>query len=770
LPKKMDLRTLKAILAAEKADALAAYTAAKLSEERADAMDYFLGDMSKDMPAADGRSSAVSSDVADTIEGLMPSLMDIMCGSDEVVKFEPVGPEDVQAAEQETDYTNHVFLQENPGFMVMYGFIKDALLQKVGVVKVWWDESEQEERETYFGKSEDEFALIAQGAVAGDYEIAEHTPNEDGTHDVTLLRTKAMQQAKVLGVPPEEFGIERGARDIKTCNYCFHSPPSTVGELIAQGFDEDQVKTLISDNSAGSEEISRDTVDEHNPAGDSLNELARPVRVTEHYIRLDYEGDGKPCIYKITTAGEGGEILRKDGKEDIERVDVFPFAAVTPVPIPHRFFGRSIADLVMDIQRIKTALVRGKLDNIYLHNNPRVEVAEANAGPNTLDDLLVSRPGGIVRTKIPGGLQWQVVPDITGTIYPALEYWDATREWRTGVTRQGQGLDADALQNQTATAAQQGFNAAQARMKLIARIIAETGVRDMFSLLHQTIRKHGTQAKTVRLRNTWVTVDPRTWKTRNDMTITVGLGNGGKTERASQLMMLLNVQKEAIVGGLPIVTPKNVFNTVKELGKVIDLKDITPYMTDPQSEEGQAMAQAAAQKPDPKILELQMKNEIEKTQAMADIETNQQKLSAEMARDERKFAFESSLEERRFELEKELKLLDAQIKLKTSEQDMEMKRQTAETDLQFKAADHQLRSQERAEKAKEAKQPKASIEVKHGADELTGPLSEVIKEMGEVIQKNSAAQGEALVTALKEISRPKKARKGKDGTWQVEPA
>src|SRR6478672_11475062 len=185
------------------------------------------------------------------------------------------------------------------------------------------------------------------------------------------------------------------------------------------------------------------------------------------------------------------------------------------------------ADLVMPLQREKTALKRGALDNLYLHNNPRVEVAESNSGPNTLDDLLVSRPGGVVRTKTAGGLNWQVVPDITTSIYPMLQYIDAELETRTGLSRQSQGIDANALQNQSATAVAQVFSASQMRIKLIARIMAE-GVRDIFALLHGTIRKHGQQLETVRLRNAWIQVDPRTWKTRDDMTINVGLGSGGK--------------------------------------------------------------------------------------------------------------------------------------------------------------------------------------------------------------------------------------------------
>ncbi len=230
-----------------------------------------------------------------------------------------------------------------------------------------------------------------------------------------------------------------------------------------------------------------------------------------------------PRLYRVTTGGEG-EVLKRDGEPDVIEVDEIPFAAMTPVIITHRFFGRSIADLVMDIQRIKTALLRALLDNAYLANNPRTEVAESHATETTLDDLLVSRPGGIVRTKLPGGLSVIAHPDVGGHVFPLLQYQDATREWRTGVSRQGQGVDPNALQNQVATIANQMFNAAQAKVKMIARIFAETGIRDLFSLLHAVVRKHGSQPQTARLRNQWVTVDPRDWKARNDMTINVGLG------------------------------------------------------------------------------------------------------------------------------------------------------------------------------------------------------------------------------------------------------
>jgi hypothetical protein len=227
------------------------------------------------------------------------------------------------------------------------------------------------------------------------------------THDVTIVTTRKLAEARVMGVPPEEFGIERGARSIRDCNYCFHEVVTkTEAQLIAEGFDTEQIKALDEyDGDTEIETLARDTVEEHFWANSGeTNAAARLVRITEHYVRMDYEGEDRPCLYQVITGGDQGEILRKDGKECITPFDAMPFAATTPVPVTHRFFGRSIADLVMPLQREKTALKRGALDNLYLHNNPRVEVVEANAGPNTLDDLLVSRPGGVVRTKTAGGL------------------------------------------------------------------------------------------------------------------------------------------------------------------------------------------------------------------------------------------------------------------------------------------------------------------------------------------------------------------------------
>lgn len=499
------------------------------------------------------------------------------------------------------------------------------------------------------------------------------------THDVTIVTTRKLAQAKVLGVPPEEFGIEAGARNIRDCNYCFHEVVTkTESQLIAEGFDKEQIKSLggYTGNSE-IETLARDTVDENlSTVAGGVNPASRLIRITEHYVRMDYEGRGRPSLYQVITGGDQSEILCKDGKECITPFDAIPFATTTPVPMTHRFFGRSIADLVMPLQREKTALKRGALDNLYLHNNPRVEVAESNAGPNTLDDLLVSRPGGVVRTKTPGGINWQAVPDITSSIYPMLQYIDAELETRSGLSKQSQGVDANALQNQSATAVAQVFSASQMRIKLIARIMAE-GVRDIFALLHGTIRKHGQQLETVRLRNAWIDVDPRNWKTRADMTINVGLGSGGRAQQFAQTMAIANVQKQLIAGGKTgLVGDRELYNTAAELTRIMGHKNPNRFFCDPTAvnpQTGQLLyppPTPPAPLPDPKLLAAQAKAQADQAAAAHKAQLVQQKAQSDAIHQQVKVQAEIELAKIRTALDAQMAILDSHLKAATKTQKM----------------------------------------------------------------------------------------------------
>lgn len=664
---QMSTSALQAILQSERADALSGMNASKLADERATALDYYNGDMSKDMPAPPDRSKAVSTDVADTVEGLMPWMMDILAGSDEVVRFEPVGPEDEPAAEQESDYVNHVFMQKNGGFMVIYAMVKDALLSKTGLAKVWYDKGEKRERETYYNQPEASYGLLVQNPAVEIVAHSEHTDDVSGeaVHDVTIIKKRGYGCAKVEAMAPEEFGIARRAKSIQDSGYCYHETTTTESDLIDKGYDAEQVRGLATGETEDDAEESdaRDTVEETSGAGAAAkNKATRPIVVTEHYIKLDYEDNGQAELYKVVTAGASGQltILKRDGQPDIEPMDFVPIAAMTPIVMPHRFFGRSVADQVLDIQRIKTALQRAMLDNVYLANNQRIEIAEANAGPYTIDDLLSNRPGGIVRTKMPGGLA--VIPNqpIGNFVFPMIEYMDATREWRTGVTRQGQGIDANALQNQTAEAVSKVYSAAQARMKLIARVMAE-GLRDLFWILHATIRKNETSANTVRLRNEWKPVDPRTWKTRDDLTINVGLGSGTKDQQMAFLMQLLGIQKEILMApSTGLATPQNVYNTLKKVTEIGGLKNVDPYFTDP------AKTPPQPPPPDPEMVKVQGQLEAQKAKNAGELQLDTAKSQNEMALESMKQQGEMKLQSQKLEAEMALKReqIAAEIALK----------------------------------------------------------------------------------------------------------
>lgn len=600
---RMDEETLKSILAAEAASALGGGDTSDLAHQRTAAIDYYLGEMD-DMPALSGRSRAVSTDVADTVDGIMPSLMDIFTAGDEVARFDPVGPEDEAAAAQETDYINHVFYQENAGFAVLHAMIKDALIQKNGIVKFWWEEGEREQRETYRALTDDAFALLLADATI---EIVEHTdypdpapdpgaavaPAEDmdgavapvmaTLHDVVLLRRRPYGCVRIAAVPPDEFMIARRARSIADAAYCAHRVRRTVSELIEAGYPRRIVETLPTGASpADFEEQARATVDDFGETGSvEANRAMRLVDVTEHYIRVDWDGDGIAELRKITTAGTANEVL------DNEPYDCMPFAGITPILMSHRFWGRSVADLVMDIQRIKTALLRALLDNAYFANNQRIEVAESHQSDQTLDDLLANRPGGVVRTKMPGGLLPIPTVPIGGQIFPVLEYMDTAREVRTGINRLAVGPDPNTLNpySTTATGANLMANAAQQRIRLIARTFAETGIKDLFLGIHALILKHGKEARQVKLRDRWTTVDPRQWRTRKDMTVTVGLGTGTRDQVQGYLMTILQMQIRALEmqGGAdgPLVTLTNVYNTLRKLTENAGFRSADPFFTAP---------------------------------------------------------------------------------------------------------------------------------------------------------------------------------------------
>ena len=551
-----------------------------LNQQRESAMEYYFG-----MPLGnevDGRSQYVDSSVMDTIEWIKPSLMRVFASGEEMVKFNPVGPEDVETAAQATDYVNYIFTKDNPGWEILYTWFTDALLQKNGIVKCWWDEYEDWNREEYNGLDEQEFnALLLSPSV----EVIEHTPYQDDygmKHDIVITRKAYVGKVRVENVPPEEFLISREAKTIEDARFTCHRVLKTLSELRLMYPDEDlDPKDLGSgeDSYLYQNELARFDFDDSRglPWGDgnitSEDESLRTYWLHESFMKIDYDGDGIAELRKVCSVGQ--EVLAN------EAIDSIPFISITPIKIPHKFFGLSIADLVMDIQKIKSVLMRNLMDNMYNQNFGRYAVLEGQAN---LDDLLTQRPGGVVRVKSPNAIMPLATPQLEQSSFSMLDYLDNLRESRSGVNKYSQGLNDNALTSHTtATAVSATMTAAQSRVELIARCFAETGVKELMRNIYELVLKNQDHERVVMLRNKWVPVRPDMWRDKMDCTVSVGIGNGNRDQQLMHLTTMLSFAGDAMRGGLKIVNEKNMYNMGAALVKNMGFQNVDDFLTDPES-------------------------------------------------------------------------------------------------------------------------------------------------------------------------------------------
>ena len=601
---EFDLK-LKSVLGNHIENALG-YLGGNLSESRKKSLEYYLGD--KLGTEIDGRSQVVSTDVSDTIESILPNLLRIFTASDKVVKCEPVTAEDVPMADQATTYLNHVFYKENNGFQLLYNFFKDALIEKNGFLKIYWDESESVEFETYQNLSledkealedtrdeiefieeeelEDEFSkaefekAIEQYETQG-LEIPEMQTPDFILYNCKIKRTKKTGKIKVESVPPEEFLIDRNAKTIEDADFVSHKVLISRSDLIAMGYDEDEVNNLpaSSDDIYNTENTVRQgDIDEYLTDNYAQGQNTK-VSIYESYVKYDYDEDGIAELRKIVSAGDDGSMVLENMP-----CDNIPFVTVTPIPMPHRFYGRSVSELVEDIQLMKSTVMRQLLDNMYLTNNNRVAVMD---GMVNMDDLLTTRPGGVVRTKQPPNQVMQPLQSqpISQQAFPMLSYLDTVREARTGITKSAQGLDADTLNSKTATGVNTLMTQTQMRSELIARIFAETGVKDLFRKIFELMVKYQDREKVVMLNNQYIPVKPTEWKDRFNISIVVGLGTGSKEQQTVMLNSILERQIQAfqLQGGkeMPMVSLKNIYNTLTKVIENAGLKNVENYFVDP---------------------------------------------------------------------------------------------------------------------------------------------------------------------------------------------
>ena len=557
--------------------------------------------------------------------------------------------------------------------------IKDALLSKTGTVKVYWKDETEVNTEKYENLSEEELALLLADEQ---YEVVSQdqrqigeipalpTPEEIAlaqqtgqppmprmepvfAYDVKIKKIDKKGRVVIENIPPEEFIVSKKTIQLKDSPFCAHRRLVTRSELVAMGFDKDEVYNLPSyeDLTFTPERVARYSNGEQ-PDDDSLDPSMQLVETFEAYIRVDYDEDGIAELRRVIYAGMN--ILEN------EEIDYLPFATICPIPLPHKFFGQSLADRTMDLQLIKSTLTRQILDNLYLTNNARVVAVD---GQVNLDDLLTVTPGGVVRVKNPAAIQQLPVQAIAGQSFPMLEYMDNIQAKRTGVTEASQGLDPNILQNTTATAIAAMQNASAGKLELIARLFAETGIKDIFRNILHLLCKYQDKPRVIRLQGKFVAMDPREWDTEYDVTINVGLGTGTKQEQMAMLGMILQKQEQIIQQYGPANPLVSVGQYRQTLGKFIEaagfkdssrfFKEITPEI-DQQLSQPQPQQQAA----DPAIQAYmaQMQAQIQATQAKAeaDIEVKRQKAMADIAIAQEKAAADIRLKQEQFAAETRL--------------------------------------------------------------------------------------------------------------------
>jgi hypothetical protein len=600
----MDINKLKSIIESEIDDSIG-YVETDTVAERQEALEYYLREPYGN--EVEGKSQIVTGEVAEVVDGALPQLIRVFTSTDGVVEFQPVNDGDEPFAQQATEYCNWVFYRDNDGFLILHNWFKDALLQKTGIVKAYWDEKIDVTKESYEDLSDDQLMMLMQDE---DLEVVEQETEEEideitdpmtgqvfqnvkREHYVKVKRTKKDGRVVVENVPPEEFLISKRARTIQDSPFVAHRRMMTRSELIAMGFKKDIVETLQSGDTLefSPDRIARYSRGEQPNSMGSQDESMEVVEVYECYIKVDYNNDGIAELRRVVYASN--EVL-----EDME-CDYIPFHSLCPIPIPHKFYGQSLADRALDLQLIKSTVLRQMLDNLYLTNNYRVGAVE---GQVNLDDLLTSTAGGVVRMKNPNAIVPLTVQPTTSGSFPMLEYLDGVQARRTGVSDSQNGIDPNILQNVTAAAVSAMSQASAGKLELIARIFAETGVKSLFKGILHLLCKYQDKERLIRINGKFVPFNPREWHDQYNVSINVGLGTGTRQEQLATMQMILQKQEQIIQQyGLsnPLVNLMQYRNTLAKFINMAGFKDAAQFMNEITPEQNEAISQPQPEKLDP---------------------------------------------------------------------------------------------------------------------------------------------------------------------------
>lgn len=560
------------------------------------AQKYFDGKV--DFAHEDGRSSVVATKCRDAVRQVKPSLLRVFMSTARPVEFVPHGPEDVPGAEQQTAYAQYAF-HEAGGYKVLHSAFHDALVKAPGIVKTWWDETEDTLIEDYSSMPDDQFIAMA---ADDDVTVLEHEERQESietpqgpmpitVHDCKVAWKQTEGKLAMKAIPPEDFFIDESATSIEDAYICGHRTDGRVGDLVAMGYDFEKVKDLGTDSGDDEADALRRgyTADSDEDAADPS---MKAVTIFEAYMKMDIEGSGIPRLYSFILAGKGKKLM------SYERCSEAPFAVFEIDPEPHAFYSRSLVDLLIEDQNAATSMMRSLLDNVHMSNTPRIAADENQAN---FDDLMNNEIGGIVRTKgsPQAALMPLSVPFTAGTTLPAMQYFDETIEMKTGVSRASLGLDADALQGATATAVQATVSGAEGQIEVMARNLAEGGMKRLFRLILRIVQQRVSPGQFMRLDGQFIPVDPRSWNASMDLAVNVGLGTNRREVKSAALRETLQMQLQMLQMGAPLTSWTQIRHTLADILDSAGLSNADRYYQpmDPQTE--QQMMQQAQQNQQP---------------------------------------------------------------------------------------------------------------------------------------------------------------------------
>ncbi|QRY69182.1 phage portal protein [Ensifer sp. PDNC004] len=635
----------------------------ELSGDRIKAMQYYDGEM-KDTPADPNRSKVVSRDVRAMIKKVLPSLIRTILGNDKVVEYEPVDQGDEAAAEQATDYINYVVFPESNGYDAVQDAAHDALKLRNGVIRWWFDKKRRVEVSTHTGLDE---ASLVQLVADDDIEVLEQDQYQEtidtpeGPKPVTFYTVKIRRATeygctKLAAVPLEEFMIHPDAMTIEDSPITGIKTKRRRSDLVAMGYDRDKIDSL-SPTTDDLEEEAEEATRRRSPFDeqDSTAKALQEIDYYELYVRLDVDDDGIAELRRMVFAGG----LAQTNMLFDEEWDDVPFADLITERRPHQREGNSVTDDMMEIQRIKTVLLRQTLDNLYWQNNQQPTVQEGVI--QNPESVLNPKFGQPIRVSqgvdVRSAIAFNTVPFVAQQSFAMLGYLDEEATDRTGISDASSGMAPDALQNMTAKASSMIEAAGIGQTELMVRTFAQ-GLKRVFEGLLKLTIKHQDQPRTVRLRGKWVTFDPRHWNAGMDATVNTGLGAGTR-ERDMMMVTMIQQLQEKLLASLgpvnnPYVSPDNLYNSIAKTVEAAGLKSPDLYFTKPDPEQLRKRLEADANKPDPEMQKVQIQAQADMEKAKLDAETDRQKLAAQTQVDMAKIRMEGDL--KRYQIDQEIAL------------------------------------------------------------------------------------------------------------------